>query len=625
MHTDVPLIQRARRAACALTIGLALGACASPVGVRKTGFEPVFVERSANVLTNGELSASSREMLSALGLLSEYRSDPDAALTKLEPMACREGRRLPFALLAELQYARAIETEQPGDFLAAAISAYLFLFCDELRPAPDPYDPRFRLACDIHNRALARALMGESGTISLSDRMFETRLGQVEIEASRPGFPWSEDVFGQFLPADIFQVRGLRERVRTPGLGVPLIAIRNPASTSGQRTAEHMGADAKLSATAVLELEGGLDALRARHMRASLKLYLATDTPRISLSGHEVPLERDLTVALAYTLESSRLWGFWLWGFLGGSRAHYSPGVFLVQPYQRGKIPVVLVHGTASTPAVWAQLVNGLNLDHELHGRYQVWVAIYRTGTPILLNAAQIRDSLASLVADLDPLRTDPALERIVVVGHSQGGLVARLLVTSSGERYWSQISSQPFDQYPLSDDERKLAKRTFFFEPLPFVERVVFISTPHRGSFVAEHWIGRLTRSLISLPSEVTAVGRDLLKGDRLPLELREGIPDSVMNMEPDSTFVRTLGTLPFDPDVHLHSIVSVKGSGPAEEGDDGVVRYTSAHLDQAESELVVRHGHSCQSEPATILELRRILLEHFAAGATAARLGGD
>jgi len=581
--------------------------------VQRSGFEPVFAERSRNVLTAGVISASSLQALASVGLQGTYQTDPAAAFARIESLGSEDRIRGAFAVLAELRYARALQTEDPADFLAAAIDAYLYLLCDDLEPAPDPFDPRFRLACDIYNRALARALQDDSGAVDLRDRVVDTPLGQVELVASRPGFPWSEKYFARFLPADAFQVRGLRERVRTSGIGVPLIAIRNPDPGSQPAATEHIGPRVKLAATAVLELEGGLEAIRARQIRGSLKLYLATDSVTVTLGGHEVPLETDLTVPLAYTLEDSAIWDFSIAGFLQGSSRQFPPGVFLVQPYQRGKIPLVLVHGTASNPAVWAQMLNGLNLDRELRRRFQVWVAIYNTGTPILLNSADVRDSLVNLIHDLDPEGTDAALKEMVLVGHSQGGLVSQLLVTSGGDRIWSGISSQPFEEHELPDDTRQLLRRCMYFEPLPFVKRVVFISTPHRGSFVAGGWIGSISRSLITLPKRVTQLNPDLKKADRLPPEIRKEIPDSIANMKPDSVFVKTLGTLPFAPGVHLHSIISIDGEGPVEEGDDGVVRYSSAHLDQAESEFIVRHGHSCQNEPETILEVRRILLEHL------------
>ena len=60
-------------------------------------------------------------------------------------------------------------------------------------------------------------------------------------------------------------------------------------------------------------------------------------------------------------------------------------------------------------------------------------------------------------------------------------------------------------------------------------------------------------------------------------------------------------------------HSIIAVKDDGPVESGDDGVVAHPGAHLPGVVSEPVMRSGHSTQSEPKTIAEVRRILLLHL------------
>ena len=82
---------------------------------------------------------------------------------------------------------------------------------------------------------------------------------------------------------------------------------------------------------------------------------------------------------------------------------------------------------------------------------------------------------------------------------------------------------------------------------------------------------------------------------------------------MSPRHRFVQTLQEVPVAPSVKAHSIIAVnEGSGPVEEGDDGVVKYSSAHIDGVESELVVRSDHSTQGRPETIEEVRRILRLH-------------
>jgi len=96
------------------------------------------------------------------------------------------------------------------------------------------------------------------------------------------------------------------------------------------------------------------------------------------------------------------------------------------------------------------------------------------------------------------------------------------------------------------------------------------------------------------------------------LPPEIERKIPTSVDNMKPENPFIRTLSEIPILPHVKRHSIIAVKGDGPIEEGNDGVVEYKSAHLEDADSEFVVRWNHSSQSHPLVIEEVRRILLEH-------------
>ena len=125
----------------------------------------------------------------------------------------------------------------------------------------------------------------------------------------------------------------------------------------------------------------------------------------------------------------------------------------------------------------------------------------------------------------------------------------------------------------------------------------------------IASRWLS----GLVKLPGNVLAAGVDILSGNNLAVFDR--IPTSIDNMTPGNPFLQTLAETPVAPGVTTHSIIAVKGDGPPEEGDDGVVEYSSAHFDGAASELVVRSSHSVQANPAAIEEVRRILLEHLAA----------
>ena len=201
----------------------------------------------------------------------------------------------------------------------------------------------------------------------------------------------------------------------------------------------------------------------------------------------------------------------------------------------------------------------------------------------------------------------------MVVVGHSQGGLLTKMTVVDSGNRFWNNVTKVPFDKADLDPETRDLAQRALFVKPLPFVTEVIFIATPHRGSYMASNPIVKFGNKFINLPGGLAKATVQLGK-------LREPsllgtpftLPTALDNMDSSNPFIKTLSALPIAPGVHAHSIIPVQGSGPVEEGNDGVVEYKSAHIDGVESELVVRSGHSTQSTPATIEEVRRILYEH-------------
>jgi pimeloyl-ACP methyl ester carboxylesterase len=278
----------------------------------------------------------------------------------------------------------------------------------------------------------------------------------------------------------------------------------------------------------------------------------------------------------------------------------------------------VFIHGTASSSARWAEMVNDLSNEPEIRRHFQIWAFTYDTGNPVLYSAMQLREALSHTVEEFDPAGTNPCLRQMVLIGHSQGGLLTKLTAVESGDRFWRNSSDEPFDEADLSPETRDLLRRGLFVSPLPFVRRLVFISTPHRGSYRAGNVVRRLIRRLVRLPGDVVALGADLIVDDpntEIAHRMRH-VPTSIDNMAPGSPFEQALNSLPIAPGIVAHSIISVDGDGPYETGNDGVVEYQSAHIDGVASELVVRSPHSCQADPHTIEEVRRILLEQVADG---------
>jgi hypothetical protein len=200
----------------------------------------------------------------------------------------------------------------------------------------------------------------------------------------------------------------------------------------------------------------------------------------------------------------------------------------------------------------------------------------------------------------------------MVMIGHSQGGLLTKLMTINSGNRFWENVTEQPFESVEMAPETRELLREAMFFEPVPTLRRVVFIATPHRGSYQATGWILNLVRRLINLPGTLVSQFQGLLQGPTFSHLGISQLPTSVDNMSPGHPFLRALNDLPIDPGITAHSIIAVLGDPPLIGKTDGVVAYESAHIEGVASELVVRSGHSTQGHPDTVEEVRRILRAH-------------
>ena len=174
--------------------------------------------------------------------------------------------------------------------------------------------------------------------------------------------------------------------------------------------------------------------------------------------------------------------------------------------------------------------------------RYQIWVFRYDTGDPFLTSAAELRQQLAALRQIYDPMRADPNMSRIVMVGHSLGGLVSKLQVTYSGDELWRSAAKLPFDTIRTDPDSRMRLANSFFFTPSPDVSRVIFIATPHRGSVYARRCVGQISSALVKEPPDWTARHAQLIRDnpDAFYEEMSRGIPTSVDLLEPPAPSCR-------------------------------------------------------------------------------------
>ncbi|MFN8642506.1 MAG: alpha/beta fold hydrolase [Candidatus Binatia bacterium] len=416
-----------------------------------------------------------------------------------------------------------------------------------------------------------------------------------------------------FVPTEQYEIRGLNNRYRQPGIGVPLAAKPRPTQETDH---DDMVVDQiRVPATLVLRFDDPRQQIANETITANLDVFAVDERDTVDINGTPVPLEIDRSATLAVTLAEVGFWRQELSQFLGDAiGARKTARLFAREPYHPGRIPLVFVHGTNSSAARWADMVNDLENDPRIRRRYQFWFFSYDSGNPIAYSAMLLRRALTAAVQRYDPDGRDPCMRQMVVMGHSQGGLLTKMTVVESGDAFWKNVSSTPFDEAKFSPTSRALLQEALFVEPLPFVKRVIFVSTPHRGSYLASYeLVGRLAGRLISMPKDVVSLSTEIFADPSTRVMGLQRIPTSLDNMSPSQPFIKTLASLPIDPGVTAHSIIPVLGDGPLEDEVDGVVAYKSAHIEGVESEVVIHHsGHSTQGDPRTVDEVRRILLEH-------------
>jgi pimeloyl-ACP methyl ester carboxylesterase len=617
------------------SIAFILSGCATPVSVNHVDIQTAYRNQTASAISSSQPSNASSIVLRQHGLQDRFETEPAVVLAELhkglEPVD--DDDQL-FAL-AELSLLHAQQTNDRAYYLASAVYSWSLLYPGNGKAMQvPPTDPRFRLAYDIYNQAVAEGLAAPSDSekdeVRLQAGNYKLPFGTLQVSLDESGMSWGGYPLDRFISTTALEVDGLRNRYHNSGIGVPLAAslAKTPSSEKKVAGSNRLGLHTKVPVTALLRFDNARASLGKGKIQGRIEVYAEDQTSTVTIDGQKQPMESDSTAAFAYQLNDSPIYAIEIAGFFNGSvfngdlvpKDRAQDGIFTLQPYRPRKIPVVLVHGTASSPARWAELINELNGDPKIRERFQIWLFVYDSGRGVGYSAGRLRKALTNTVHELDPEGKDLALQNMIVIGHSQGGLLTKLTVIDSGTKFWDLISHKPFGQMKLGPEASEFIQQSAFFTPLPFVKRVVFISTPQHGAMLAaSQWVTGLAAKLVSLP--ITIVNTTALfaqiataSGDEKLAAMLSRPMTSIDTMNPNNPALQTLASIPITA-VPAHSIIAVEGDGPKEEGDDGVVAYKSAHIDEAVSEVVVNWRHSCQGTPEVIEEIKRILFEHLAA----------
>ncbi len=481
-----------------------------------------------------------------------------------------------------------------GDYLSAAHSAEQYL-------KTHPNDPAAR---GSYNFAVARiftCLRNAQSDPWAQPLRVPSDSGEYVLDR-RPDArkKWNPSLY-DFKPVDEIDAKGLyvTDHMRKDGLGASLVVVGKQVD---QDARSNYGMEkVYYGVTAIARFEG-------RRCIISFEDPLATE--EVALAGHRYPLAADFTMPLAVMLAETKPEKMELARLLRPQDYAETARISRLQPYDPKKTVVLVIHGLKDSPATYAPMINSLRSDRRIRENYQFWFYSYPSGYPYPHSAAILR-------RELDAVEMKFPLHRpMVVIGHSMGGCISRLLITDTGDRLWLDFFGKPPSQVNLSKGTKAIFQDALIFRHRPEIGRVIFIAAPLKGSDLATGWAGRIGSWLVKSPITLLTAGTEAAKavvtaGDSLKVK---AIPNSVDTLSPDNRFVKEINKLPLTPGIPYHTIMGDRGKGGNHDKtrpvqSDGIVPYWSSHMPGAQSELVVPSGHSAHQNPQAIAEVNRIL----------------
>ena len=510
--------------------------------------------------------------------------------------------------MMELSFEKADLTDDNDIYSAVEYYAYAACFAWRILDREGFDNPKTQRASDIYQACLARVL--EDGT---RDKGFQMN-GQWNVHENIPSFP----VYSHGFPNRTHLFRNvtvpktdtnynLTNYYVRKGAGLPVI-FHPDANASSDPLDIYHNLGHPMSATIIVLPNDDLEKGFCRIEVVNSRVYST-----IKVSGKEIPLAGDFSAAYQEMLERDLSSKLWIMGFLDGDRESKFQGLYMAEPYNPDKIPVVFVHGLLSTPATWMETMNELDQIPGIKERYQFWFYMYPTSGSILLNGTDLRENLQRTIHHLDPKNTNPALKHMVLIGHSMGGLLARLQVVYSDDKLYSGLCRVPFNELQGKPTVLELAKKTLFFDPNPNVSHVVYIGTPHNGSPLSFTPTGRLGSLIAHTPSWQKNFRSELNEQNPnafLPAFKIQSQPNSIDMLGFENPFLKVFQGLRPSEHIQVHSIAGDLNQLFESRKGDSVVPLTSALATKSDTVTIVQERHmELHHHPKTISEITRIL----------------
>jgi pimeloyl-ACP methyl ester carboxylesterase len=575
------------------------------------------------------------EFLKRHGLEKDWKKDPAQTIASLSQLTRQELGLEPVFALSNLKFVYAETLRMQGDHQSAlseyadtTVLAYRFLFDPSFDQYRNAYDPIFRGICDLYNQSLEemlRIIDDEKTLMPNNLYSIKTETGTIQLTIQPQGRWKNEDISKLQFVSD-FQTEGLTNQYRTFGLGVPLIAGWK-ADRSKSPATEYYPPGLTIPLTAFLRVESSHAATEDTQgdLKCTLFLFDPLVDTEIQIADRSIPLESDVSTPLATFLSDPLLNTYFLGiiSMLNGEFANEFRGLYMLEPYDPEKIPVVLVHGLGSSPITWTEMFNDLRANPQIQKNYQFWFYMYPSGQPFWTSAREMRADVSRARHRLDPAHEAAALDKMVFVGHSMGGLVARMQTIHSDDLFWKLVSDKPPADLKGDEELKTELVQTLNFEPNLSVRRVITIGSPHLGSNFANGTTIWLSRSFFNLP-DMLRQSEKIVKQN--PNYFRDTdlitTSTSVDSLSPENPVFKAIQQARVAPWVKYHNIygnvnkknvlsfLGTKIVGPG----DGVVPIESARAIDAVSKLEVDQSHTTiHMNKKAILEVKRILVENL------------
>ena len=398
-------------------------------------------------------------------------------------------------------------------------------------------------------------------------------------------------------------------------LGVPIVTFREN-SQKGQDKYLPLEGVTK-DATIVLD---NMPTFKDNTFHLHLSIQQNNNITKLPLNHNLYSKRHSPAGAYLYLLNKANIDDYnWL-GFFSSSQAEKRRGVFSINGISKHKTPIIMLHGLNSDPLIWRHLTMAIYNSPSLADKYQVWHVYYPSGLPPFYNAALTRNNLRSL---LNETGISSLAEQAIIIGHSMGGVIAKLLSTEAKYELWDTA----FNQRPenLIAPENMPLQNIFIYKPVFNQSTVFFLDTPFKGSEVASSAIGYIGAFLISLPFDfkqlmkrfIDRVGPEILTEKMRPFIIDHG-PSSVQVLRPGHPLMETLYHLPVVGD--SYAIIGSNGELNCNTQQscslitDGVVNFNSANYLHANDRIIVSSTHnSFKNEQAIQYVLNKLLTLNF------------